>query len=192
MPRRLVCVVEGHGEVTAIPRLCARILYAHLGLGSHEWTVDADPIRQPRSLLVDERGGEGQRPPRLDGLSKALRLVRARGAHAALVLVDADTDCPAAWGPGAREGIRAQILGAAVMAVREYEAWLLAGHEAVTLLEDDAERLKNPKAQAMTTWPGYEPTTHQLELTASMDLALAIRRSRSFAYLVRSLRTLTA
>lgn len=192
MPRRLVCVVEGHGEVAAIPKLCARVLYAHLEVDRSAWTVDPDPIRRPKGRLVDERGPTGQRPPHLDGLSKAIRLVRARGAHAALVLVDADADCPAAWGPGARAGIREQTAGAAIMVVREYEAWLLAGHAEVELPGDDAERVKNPKAQAMKTWPGYKPTTHQLDLTVSMDLALAIRRSRSFDYLVRSLRTLTA
>ena len=42
MKRRLVCIVEGQGEVAAIPNLCARILN-HLGVS--DWVVGRDPIR---------------------------------------------------------------------------------------------------------------------------------------------------
>jgi hypothetical protein len=192
MPRRLVCVVEGHGEVEAIPQLCAGVLYRHLGVTNRDWGIDPNPVRQPRNRLVDQRGPEGRRPPHGDGITKALALVRGRSAGAALVLVDSDKDCPGAWGPPARDLVRAQIAGIAVMAVREYEAWLIAGHAAVELEGDDADAVRNPKGKAKDVWAGYKPTTHQLKLTREMDIGLAVRRSRSFAYLVEALRQLTA
>ncbi|MEQ1566465.1 MAG: hypothetical protein ABMA64_12560 [Myxococcota bacterium] len=182
MAKRLVCVVEGKGEVEAVPVLCARIVFVHLGAPRSEWAVDADPIRLPRSQLVDERVARGARPPRAEGLARASGLIRGRGAHAALVLVDSDGDCPASWGPAARLSSG----HSAVMAVREYEAWLLAGHSRV----DDADTVRNPKAVAAREWPGYRPTTRQAELTRSMDLSAAEQRSASFRYLVRELRRL--
>lgn len=182
MPRRLVCVVEGHGEVDAAPVLCARILHAH-GIGPDRWVVDRDPIRQPRGQLVAPGGN-----PREDGLAKVVRLVRARHGDAAVVLVDADSDCPGGWGPAARAIVARQLPGCAVMPVREYEAWLLAGHRA----SDEPDAQRNPKALAGRRWPGYSPTTHQRTLTQSLDVAEAERRSPSFAYLVRELRRVVA
>lgn len=190
MPETLLCVVEGKGEVAAAARLCSRILHLHLEIPASAWVVDRDPIRQPRGQLVDERAPAGRRPPREEGLAKAIRLVRARPASAALVLVDADADCPGAWGPPARELITVQIPGVAVMAVREYEAWLLAGHAAFA--GPNPDELRNAKAHAQTLWRGYRPTTHQLRLTESLDLELASERSGSFRYLVESLRRLTS
>lgn len=192
-PHRLVCVVEGHGEVLAMTTLCARVLHGHLGVPPERWFVDKDPIRHPRSGLVDERVLSPSRPPREDGLSRVVQLARARPADAALVVVDGDKDCPAAWGPPATALIQAQVPGFAVMAVREYEAWLLAGHAEASLedVADDADAVRNAKARAGRVWRGYRPTTHQLEKTRTLDVALAIRRSRSFGHLVRAVAGLT-
>lgn len=107
MTRRLVCIVEGHGEVTAIPTLCARVLYTLLGREPSKWAVDRDPIRQPRSQLVDEAISSPNRPPRLEGVDRALGLALARpNVGAVMVVVDSDKDCAVAWGPPATERVR--------------------------------------------------------------------------------------
>src|SRR5687767_7263017 len=92
--RRLVCIVEGKGEVQALPNLCARIL---VSLSAHQWFVDKDPIRRPRSQLVDERVKSPGRPCREDGVHKALEQAAARHPDAILVTCDADDDCPGSW-----------------------------------------------------------------------------------------------
>lgn len=90
------CIVEGHGEVEAVPVLIRRIAAA----------VDPTlvlriphPIRIPRSRLV--KPGELERAVEL-----AARQVGARGA--VLVVLDADDDCPAQRAP--------ELLGRAVQA----------------------------------------------------------------------------
>ena len=50
------------------------------------------------------------------------------------MLVDADDDCPATFGPAATEIIRRRTAGAAVMAVREFETWLLMTFSASLVL----------------------------------------------------------
>lgn len=189
MTRRLVCVVEGRGEVRAVPGLCARVLYQLLDVSPTDWVVDQDPIRQPRGRLVDEGAPARRRGPAAEGVDRAVALAAARGASACVVLVDADRDCPVAWGPATRARVLRRLPGAAVMPVREYEAWLLAGHPEWAG-EEDVGSVKNPKARAEALWHGYKPTVHQLARTRSMDLSLARRRSASFAYFVAQLATL--
>lgn len=124
---RLVCIVEGEGEVAAIPNLCVRIM-AHLGV--HGWVVDPDPIRRKRSALVDARQPKPKRPCREDEVLKAMTLAlrRPRPANAVLLLCDEDEDCAAIWGPDATRVMNKLGAGAAVIVVPEYEAWLLLSH----------------------------------------------------------------
>ena len=75
--KRLHAVAEGHGEVEAIPNLLARILIAH-GRG-HDWVVNKNVSRLPRSQLVDEAVVGPQRPARHEGIDRAGQ----RGAVAA-------------------------------------------------------------------------------------------------------------
>jgi len=42
--RRLVCIVEGKGEIQALPNLCARILVA---LSAHQWFVEGADSQAP-------------------------------------------------------------------------------------------------------------------------------------------------
>ncbi len=61
MPRRLVCIVEGKGDVQAIPNLCSRIL---VHLSAHQWFVDKAPVRRRvmRTMTV-RRSGLSRWPP---------------------------------------------------------------------------------------------------------------------------------
>jgi hypothetical protein len=117
--KRLVCIVEGQGEEEAIPALCIRVRDY---LEAWAWIVDDDPIRRPRSLLVDQRIPSPKRPARQDELDRALHMALARRPAAVLLLCDADEDCAVTWATSANAIVRARTAGAAVMAVREYEA----------------------------------------------------------------------
>ncbi len=188
---RLVCVVEGHGEVDAIPVLCHRVLN-HLGVTG--WFVDNAPIRQPRSSLVDASRPGPRRPGRDEGILRAATLVRSRRAQAALLLCDEDDDCAAAWGPDASARMRKMFNNSlAVMAVREYETWLLLAREDSALEGASIrqpEKVRDAKKSLSLLVPGYLPTTHQLRETRGVDVGFLRSRSRSFDKFVRSIERL--
>lgn len=189
--KRLALVGEGKGEVTALPSLAARVLREH---GIHGWCISKEIIRLPRGLLVDESAKSPRRPPRADGFKKAVGVARAQNAQAVLVLVDADDDCPASFGPPSASLFQG-LPGAAVMAVREYETWILLSQPPERLARvgiKDPERSRDAKRLLSRLVRGYLPTTHQLELTRSMDIAELRRRSRSFQQFVKSVLTLTS
>jgi len=112
----VACVVEGHGERTAIPILVKRVAQA-LGLA-----VTVPPaIRDKRSRLITE-----------DGLRRAVGLaaVSVNAPRRVLVVLDADGDCPAQLGPRMQtwaQDARPDVPCAVIVAKQEYEAWLIAG-----------------------------------------------------------------
>jgi len=195
--RRLVCVIEGHGELEAVPVLCNRVMRSLLQVD--DWFVDEEPVRQPRSKLVDQSAPSPRRGVHPLGMNRALALAAARTPTPAgiLVLRDADDDCPAAWGPavpltvergGASVGVHA------VMASREFESWLLWGFPAGDrdrVKASDPERSPRDAKKALQRLvAGYTPTTHQLAETRRMNLAAAWAASDSFDKLVRSVAAL--
>lgn len=188
--KRLVCVVEGKGEVEAVPNLCARIL---LYLSLDNWLVDQLPIRQPRSSLVDARVKGPNRPCRDEGMKKALGMAWARKPDAVLVMCDSDDECPVAWAKSVPQKIVSGQPVAAVMAVREFEGWLLHVFNDTELSRvrvSDPERVRNAKGKLEQLVPEYSPTTHQLAMTRKIDIASTHDRSRSFNKLVRTIKTL--
>ncbi len=192
MPR-LTCVVEGRGELSAVPNLCARILRE---LGRWDWFVDQEPIRHPRSRLVDESVASPARPANARGIERVCRLAVARGASAVLVLTDSDDDCPAVWGPAATTAATCHLKAAAVMAVREYEAWILHGfspeERALAGIVRHPDKIRNCKGALRKLMPGYQPTIHQLEGTRRMVPSVIRTRSRSFDKFYRAVEGLTA
>ncbi|MFP2910469.1 hypothetical protein ACLESD_36620 [Pyxidicoccus sp. 3LFB2] len=189
--KRLVCIVEGHGELDAVPTLCVRVL-AHLEL--YDWFVDPAPIRQKRSALVDARKPT-PRPCREEEVIKAMELARrrSRSVDAVLLLCDEDDDCAATWGPHATGVMQRLGNGAAVMAVHEYETWLLLNR---TDEELSAAGVHVPvtgrgaKAKLEKLIPNYSPTVHQVVETRDIDVAFLRTRSRSFDKLVHSIAAL--
>jgi len=185
--RRLVCIVEGKGEVQALPNLCARILVA---LSAHQWFVDKEPIRRPRSKLVDERVKSPKRPCREEEVRKALEIAAARHPDAILVTCDADDDCPRIWAESVVSTSVPSRPTAAVMAVREFEAWLLwsrSDSELKAVKATDPDRIRNAKGKLEALVAGYNPTTQQLALTRQIDIQRLRQRSHSFDKLVRTL-----
>jgi hypothetical protein len=182
------CVVEGHGDVEAVPVLIRRVA----------WLLDPTlvvrlpaPVRTPKSKLA--KVGELERAVDL----AARKLDRPA---AVFVLLDSDEDCPAQLGPSLldrAQRARSDLVVAVVLAKREFEAWFLAaaaslaGHRGLPPnlgSPPDPEEVRDAKGwlgQRMGPH-GYSPTLDQPALAATFDLAMA-RRALSFDKCYRDL-----
>lgn len=189
----LSCVVEGHGEVSALPVLLRRVVPHFF---DDRYVDIPRPLRQSRSKLI--RDGELERAVEFAAL-------RVHGRGGVLVLLDADDDCPAERGPEllARARTVAHHLPVAVvLAQREYEAWFLAaagslagkrGLPGELVDHEEPERPRDAKGwirSRMTESRTYSETIDQAPFSAVLDLDLARRRSSSFDKLVRSVGSL--
>jgi hypothetical protein len=178
---RIQPIVEGHGEIAAVPILLRR-LRDEAGI----FGIDVlRPIRQKRSQLVQK-----------STLQRAVQLARLQPECAAiLILFDADDDCPKDLAPQLTEWAR-EAAGSLpchlVMAVREYEAWFLAAMESLrgqSGIESDADSVGGPESirgakEAVERNVGkgfsYMETTNQPAFTAMFDMQMAFRKCRSF------------
>lgn len=190
---RVIPIVEGHGEVAAVPLLIRRIcgeLFA-------DYEVEVlQPLRQPKSRIVSP--GNVERFAEI-GANK-LRAARPEGRGLVLVLIDGDGELPCVLGPallnGARTGSGDQD-AACVIAHLEFETWFVAA--AASLVSElrlaaheppaDPEGLRLRKKWIEDRFRGarYSETLDQPRLTARMDLNLCRARSPSFDKLCRKL-----
>jgi len=182
---KLGLLVEGHGEHYAAPILVRRIA-AELGIAD----VTCPVIRQPRTAIL--KPGE---------LERAVKLLAGKVGEqgAVLVLIDADDDPACQLAPELLRRARAarpdRPIGV-VLAVREYEAWLLAAASSLRGkrgLPADLEpppapdAIRDAKGWLGQRMPrGYSPTADQPALTGLFDLELA-RSAPSFDKLIREL-----
>lgn len=181
-PLFVVPIVEGHGEVRAVPALIRRV---HQTVSNAPRLDINPPIRVPSgSLRNNER--EFRRH-----VIFATNRAATRGGML-LILLDQDDDCPAQLGPrllmGAR-AIRSDVTSYVALAVREFETWFIAAAESLrgtAGLANDAvapphfEDIRDAKgwlSERMTD--GYDPIRHQEIFTRAMDLNQACR-TRSF------------
>ncbi len=138
--RNLVAIVEGHGEVQAVPILIRRIAEA---VSPGVVPEVSRPMRVKRSGLLKE--GELER-----AIDLAARTVGADGRI--LVLLDADRDCPAELGPRIllrANAARNDRLIRVVLAKVEYEAWFLAAADSIAGLRglrEDATAPVDPES----------------------------------------------
>jgi len=189
----LVPIVEGQGEVAAVPLLLRRIA---IGIGGVSSLEVRRPIRVSRSKIL--KAGELERYVELAARS-------AGPAGAVLVLLDADDDCPAELGAlllARASEVRVGLTPSVVLAKHEFESWFLAA--AVSLrgqrgLEADLEAPGAPETisdakgwlqRHRTDGFAYSPTTDQPALAAVMDLQLARAGAPSFDKLWRDLERL--
>jgi hypothetical protein len=180
---RIASIVEGYGEVEALP-----ILLRRLG----EWrtpdhyTQVLPPIRVARDRFLNKP----------EEFRRHLLLAAEKCGENGwiLLLLDADDDCPAELGKRVLEEARVVVPHrriSVVFANREYEAWFLAAAKSLNgcrgflideLGEFDPEQPRNAKGwmgQRMASGT-YRETTDQPAFSAKMDLDQAFNRSRSF------------
>lgn len=191
---KLACIVEGHGEVDAVPLLLRRVALAiRPDLSVHV----EQPLRVSRNKLV--KPGELERTVELAG-----RRVGPQGA--VLLLLDSDDECPAHLAPAllsrARK-TRSDLAIGVVLAKREFEAWFLAAAESLRGKRGLSPNLTAPEEpesiRGAKEWltahmePGrkYVETLDQPALAAIFDLELA-RRASSFDKFYRDVASLLA
>jgi hypothetical protein len=170
-PVTIASIVEGDGEVRALPKLLHRIA-AELGVGG---LMTPTPMRVPRGKLTCPGGIER---------AVAALAIRVIGAGGVLVVLDADDDCPAELGPQlllrARKARPDQRI-AVVLANHEFEAW--DGHTRKPSTRQRSHprstyrwpaRTHPPSARSTAKWPPYCVTSAQAELCrASLTAGLS-------------------
>lgn len=197
MPDRVIkfaFVIEGKGEVGAVPLLVRRICNEILGIFA---VKTSRPVRIARSKLV--RPGE---------LERAIRLAQTinQAPGPILVLLDADEDCPAILGPRLKSRALAITRDndlSVVIPKFEFETWFLSAARSLSGLRGLREELQAPPdpeaVRGAKEWlsrnmvPGkkYSPAVDQAALVAGMDLAAA-RSCASFDRLCREIARLVS
>ena len=179
----VACIVEGHGEVEALPVLLDRLSAWLLPEGYR--AVARPPLRTRKDRFLN-KDAEFDRFVGLAG-SKA-------GAEGSvLILLDADDDRPAELGRDVLERARRLLPNlpvSVVIANREFEAWFLAAaasldepdaFESSRWTGDDPEAPRNAKGKlALCLGRSYREIQDQPAFASRMDLAAARLASRSF------------
>lgn len=186
---RIASIVEGDGEVRALPLLLRR-LRDELMPGDR-FAEPLPPIRVHRDRFLN----------REDEFRKQLLLAAAKSGEQGwiLVVLDADDDCPAALAAALYERARQYVSHrrlSVVMANREYEAWFIAaaqsleGHRGFRCPDGDivdAETPRDAKGWVRQHMQGgtYSEVLDQPAFTAKFDLRQALHNSRSFRKLCK-------
>jgi hypothetical protein len=202
----IVPIVEGHGEVTAVPILLRRWL-RHRNFHRY-FDVDLEgPVRAAGkgALRVAHDADEEL------GVEHYIEIALLRSPDAIVVILDADDDAPEALGPSLFQRAQSVVPGgfpvAVIVAKREYEAWFLAAfpssrfRAALTARRYALTRQSLPRGTDVEAIADckryvarligvkkYEPTIHQPALTEILPFTPGMpRRSPSFGRLLREL-----
>ena len=170
----VVPIVEGNGEVNAVPCLLSRIAEASTAFGHCE-------VSRPIRIRADRFRTNGD--DRRRHVELAARRARSHPRGMVLLLLDSEDVCPAQAGQTLQRelrAVRADVPYLVVLAYREFETWFLAAARSlrgccgllVDLLPPDApERIRDAKGWLSDRMPnGYDPVVHQLELTCHFSL----------------------
>jgi Domain of unknown function (DUF4276) len=178
----LAPIVEGHGEVEAVPALLHRIA-VQVGF---EGTLRMNPpIRVKSGSFLNDEGY----------FRRYVDLAARKAAQedgVVLIVLDCEDDCPAALGPRLSRravDVRNDVETFVILAYREYETWFLAAASSLRGLYGlpaDLEAPPHPEGiRNAKGWlgdrmdGGYDPVVHQLAFTRAFDLRSA-RSARSF------------
>lgn len=187
MKVQISCIVEGHGEVEAVPKLIHRVAenYYKTNLSPELVIVTPPPIRAKRNQIV--KVGELERKVEL-----AARKIKGQGAI--LIILDSDGECPAQLGPELlrrASQVRRHLPIAIILAKQQFEAWFLAAAESLRGqrgLQNNITPPNDPEAipgtkrwlrQRMQSGRTYRETLDQPALTALFDIEQA-RQADSF------------
>jgi len=180
--RYLASIVEGHGEVAALPALLQRI--ARLTAFTGHFRVNP-PIRVKSGTFLNDH----------DYFRKYVTLATAKAAElngSVLILLDCDDGCPGKLGPDLLQrahAVRANVDIFVALAYREFETWFVTAAPSLRNMRGLPKDLDPPSApDAIRDAKGwlstkmnvpYDPVIHQLEFTRAIDLEQA-RTNRSF------------
>jgi hypothetical protein len=192
MPK-IVPIVEGPGDIEAIPELLRRILFElhHV----YDWEI-AKPLKANSLTYLRTN------------VNSYLRYAHGiPGCGAILIVLDLDDGCPKnealSFADEIRHTYHFSYPISVVLAHREYEAWFLASLDSIAGYCDLPEGLSYPSLveniRGAKEWltrqmpPGvaYRETHHQVRMTQLIDLNLAQTRSRSFQRLCHAISQLT-
>jgi hypothetical protein len=182
---KIVPIVEGEGELLAVPALLSRLIYE---LFIFDVFVDSAKFCTKSQMIKREFVG------------KFVTHTKNINGDAVIFIFDADKLCARNIVPHMLEWakeFRSDLPCGVVMARREYEVWFMASMESMRGIElggdkkipDDfsyafsVEEISSPKSRFEVF--GYKEATHQQALTSKIDFQLAYLRSSSFRKLVR-------
>jgi hypothetical protein len=186
-------IVEGPGDVTAVPLLIRRICYElECCLGARV----AAPMKVARSKMVQE--AEMRKYLRIASADPECKLI--------LLFMDADDDCAKEisellrpWIEGEALRVRCEV----IVIPREFECWFISAIESLrgvrgiseaATSHTTPEMVRNPKA-ILTRWmqgtAAYHETADQVAFTQSLDLAGVRLRCRSFRRLIAKIEMLS-
>jgi len=190
---RIAAIVEGQGEVEAVP------LLIHRNAGEVAPDLARETMRQFRV-----RRNQIVKPDQLE--RNAELIGRRHGPECRiLVLLDANGDCPATIGPGLRARMaswRSDVRVEVVLAKSEYEAWFLAALDslrgrhrihAAAVPPDEPEEIRDAKGKLRRETPRnqpYDPVDDQAALTRLFDLKQAREKASSFRKMWRAVTAL--
>jgi hypothetical protein len=169
----LAPIVEGHGEVEALPALLHRIA-AHAGF------TGALRVNPP----IRVKAGSFLKDPGYFERHVALAAAKAaQGRGGVLIVLDCEDSCPGILGPDLlrkARTVRDDVDTLVALAYREYETWFIAairslrgqwGLRADLSPPTDAESIRNAKGWLGDRMDGgYDPVTHQIAFTRAFDL----------------------
>ena len=178
-------IVEGDGEVEAVPVLLRRLAgefgVAHVPLGR--------PIRKSRGQLIKR-----------EEMEKTIELARRQpGCRAMLILFDADDSCTkteSAPLQAQATSLARQLPCPLIIANKEYESWFLASLEELSssgsLSYPNNPDQKRGAKEELERQLGiyYNERADQPKFTAIINLRRTYERSRSFRKLVKEFRRL--
>lgn len=179
----IASIVEGHGEERSLQGLLHRLV-PHLVPGAY--AEIQRPFRVPRDRML-----------RRDVLDHALTVVMTRNPSPTgiVILLDADDDCAVELGQRLRshaQSTHGHVPVVAVAAVREFEAWFLAGAAGLAgkaglpaglAPPSEPESIRGAKewlSRRMPRGSTYQETAHQPSFATLFDLDAARTAAPSF------------
>lgn len=181
----VVSIVEGAGEVEALPILLRRLA---------EWIAPYTPIDVQRPIPVKRnrflKFEDG------DEFDRILQLAALKSGDNGwiLILLDADDDCPVDLGEKIHQRAARVVphrRHSVVLANREFEAWFIAGAESLNGqrgftpprgMNRHPETIRGAKEwlSANMVSGKYRETTDQPAFSARIDIPMVCENSRSF------------
>ena len=180
----VVSIVEGHGEVGALPQLLRRV--GQWKTPNHFPNI-LSPIRVRKDRFLNKD----------DEFRRHIQMASHKCGKEGwiLILLDADDDCPMELGLQILERAKQHLPHrpiSVIIANREYEAWFIASAASLdgrrgfhfdpdnTVMDAESRRDAKGWIKARMESRAYREITDQPAFTATMDLEQAFKGSRSF------------